>query len=279
MGHKYGDQHSDCDGITIVRDAGRSRKRWMVVDAMDILTFVERSNAAESPGEVMGLFQTAALEFGYTKIAYLGVTGDAEKDLCVLDPELRPLIACTYPREYLIHYKESDYIDCDPALTNALRMDVPFLWDHVESGKKATRKQKMLASDGRAAGLWDGVTVPLHGALGRSYAVCLARDDPDDGDDRHHFSDLHILATQFHQAYARVARSKGRDSPPPRLSERERECLKWTAIGKSAWAIGMILGLSEQTVNAYMKSAMKKLNACNRVSAVVHAIQFGLIAP
>jgi len=41
----------------------------------------------------------------------------------------------------------------------------------------------------------------------------------------------------------------------------------------------MILGLSEQTINAYMKSAMKKLNASNRVSAVVCAIQLGLIAP
>jgi LuxR family quorum-sensing system transcriptional regulator CciR len=251
----------------------------MGANAMDIDTFVERSNEAETPEEVLSLFKQAASSFGYTKIAYLGLNDEAVKDFFVFEPELQPLIACTYPRDYLLHYQKEGYIDCDYALINIMRFDIPFLWEEAKNWGKATRKQKTLTGDCRAAGLHDGVTVPVHSSLGRKYAVCLARDHPDGGDDRHHLLGLHILASQFHYAYVRVARSERGEDTPPTLSERERECMKWTSAGKSAWSIGKILGLSEQTVNAYMKSAMKKLNASNRVSAVVCAIQLGIIAP
>ncbi|MGB4819009.1 MAG: helix-turn-helix transcriptional regulator, partial [Saprospiraceae bacterium] len=63
------------------------------------------------------------------------------------------------------------------------------------------------------------------------------------------------------------------------LSERERECLLWTARGKSSWEISVIVGLSENTVSSYLKNAMKKLGTTNRVLAVVQAIKDGLIHP
>jgi DNA-binding CsgD family transcriptional regulator len=279
MGHIYERLLAAFGRNVVNRAGGRIGQGSNVANAMKILTFIERSNAAETSEKLMILFQAAALDLGYTKIAYLGIKGDATKDISVVDNDLRPLIACNYPKQYLLHYRDKGYIDCDPALIKALRLDVPYSWHDVEREGRATRKQQMLWSDGRAAGLHNGVTVPLHASLGRSYAVCLARDNLEAGNDQRHFSDLHILATQFHHAYLRVARSQPGDGQIPTLSDRERECLTWTAAGKSAWEIGMILALSEQTVSAYTKSAMKKLNVCNRVAAVVQAMQYGLIAP
>ena len=62
-----------------------------------------------------------------------------------------------------------------------------------------------------------------------------------------------------------------------RLSEREIEVLKWTAKGKIASDIAMILSLSTRTVNFHISSAMTKLGASNKTSAVVMAARFGLL--
>lgn len=52
------------------------------------------------------------------------------------------------------------------------------------------------------------------------------------------------------------------------LSKREVECLKWIARGKTSADIGVILGLSEHTINNYVNSACNKLKAVNRPHAV-----------
>jgi DNA-binding CsgD family transcriptional regulator len=69
--------------------------------------------------------------------------------------------------------------------------------------------------------------------------------------------------------------------PPssPHLTEREREILNLVAQGLSSSAIARTLRLSERTVEWHVKQAMKKLDAKNRIQAVVLAIRDGLIAP
>ncbi|MFB2549522.1 helix-turn-helix transcriptional regulator [Ensifer soli] len=62
------------------------------------------------------------------------------------------------------------------------------------------------------------------------------------------------------------------------LSEREVQCLSWTAAGKTSAEIASILGLSEHTVNHYLNHVAKKLDAVNRTQAVVKALKRGLIS-
>lgn len=63
----------------------------------------------------------------------------------------------------------------------------------------------------------------------------------------------------------------------PLLSPRERECLQWTAAGKTTWEIAGILEISSTTTDGYIASAAKKLGAVNRTQAVAEAIRRGLI--
>lgn len=58
----------------------------------------------------------------------------------------------------------------------------------------------------------------------------------------------------------------------PILSPREASCLLWTAKGKTAWEISIILNLSLHTVREYIKLAIKKLKASNKTEAVVRAM-------
>lgn len=61
------------------------------------------------------------------------------------------------------------------------------------------------------------------------------------------------------------------------LSCREKDCLLWTAQGKSSWDISKILKISENTVNFHIKNAMRKLATTSRTVAVVKAIRLNLI--
>ena len=60
------------------------------------------------------------------------------------------------------------------------------------------------------------------------------------------------------------------------LSARERECLLWVSMGKTAWETASILGLSQRTVEYHLKNAIRKLGAVNKVHACALAIRQGL---
>lgn len=61
------------------------------------------------------------------------------------------------------------------------------------------------------------------------------------------------------------------------LSQRERECLRWAADGKTAWETGMILNLSERTVNFHLTNAQNKLQAANKIQAVARAVLYNIL--
>jgi len=61
------------------------------------------------------------------------------------------------------------------------------------------------------------------------------------------------------------------------LTQRDTECLTWTALGKTSWEISVILGFSESTATFHLRNAGNKLKASNRANAVAKAIHLGLI--
>lgn len=62
-----------------------------------------------------------------------------------------------------------------------------------------------------------------------------------------------------------------------KLSDREKECLYWSAKGKTVDEIGIIIGISTETVKSYIKRLNGKLGATNRVQAVAKAVSFGIL--
>jgi DNA-binding CsgD family transcriptional regulator len=67
---------------------------------------------------------------------------------------------------------------------------------------------------------------------------------------------------------------------PPRrakLSSREIECLLWCGRGKTNAQIGATLRLSARTIEHYLASAIRKLEAKNRTHAVYLAATAGLL--
>jgi len=65
---------------------------------------------------------------------------------------------------------------------------------------------------------------------------------------------------------------------PEVLTEREREVLRWTAEGKTAFEIGLIVGLTERTVNFHIGRVLIKLAATNKTQAAVKAARLGILS-
>ena len=61
------------------------------------------------------------------------------------------------------------------------------------------------------------------------------------------------------------------------MTRREAEVLLWTAEGKTAWEIGVILGVSEGTVRAHLAHILDKLSAANKPHAVARGFVAGII--
>lgn len=58
-----------------------------------------------------------------------------------------------------------------------------------------------------------------------------------------------------------------------RLTPREREVLSWTANGKTAWEISVILNISESTVISHLRNSRDKLETVNVVQTIVEAMR------
>ena len=61
------------------------------------------------------------------------------------------------------------------------------------------------------------------------------------------------------------------------LTPREVEVLSWTAFGKTAWEVGMVLGISERTTAIHANRASHKLGRVSKHQAAIRALHCGLI--
>lgn len=89
------------------------------------------------------------------------------------------------------------------------------------------------------------------------------------------------MASLYYEAVQILDRASGETllphGPRDKLTAREIECLRWSAAGKSSEEIAIILSISSHTVISYLKSAMRKLEAVNRMQAVARAYRYRLL--
>jgi LuxR family transcriptional regulator, quorum-sensing system regulator SolR len=118
-----------------------------------------------------------------------------------------------------------------------------------------------------------GVSSPR--ALGVRGILSLTRRGPafDDEEQQRMEPLLLLVCKALHDAVLRL--ESPRIEPP--LTEREREVLRWTAIGKTTPEVARILALSDNTIKFHIKNASLKLGAVNKTAAVVQAVLSGLL--
>lgn len=188
-------------------------------------------------------------------------------------------IRSTYTPAWRQTYDKQGLAHIDPTVEHSMARAAPLIWSQ---GMFATTAQQALYEEARSHGLRAGVTIPIHGPNQEAGMMCFVNDaEPSDTFQRHVnaalptlvlLRDLVIDTSQRHlNTHAKTLL--------PKLTPRERECLKWTARGKSTWEISHILNCSEAVVNFHMKNIRTKFGVNSRRAAAVIAAQLGLIDP
>jgi LuxR family quorum-sensing system transcriptional regulator CciR len=239
---------------------------------MDLGDFIEQSREATTPGELFDLLVRAATDLGFERLAYGALTSHEASDF----PGRRgPAVILNYPGDWQEHYFERGYHLIDPVVIRTPALERPYLWSDMVRKLDRDARERLIFDEAREAGLRSGISVPLHGPWGRVGVLSFASQF-DDADPSPKVNHLNVLASQFHIAFGELNDSL-RAATAIKLSTREADCLRWTAEGKSAWDVGMILGISENTANFHVKNAMKKLNTSSRTVAVLKAIRLNLL--
>ncbi|WP_440997551.1 LuxR C-terminal-related transcriptional regulator [Arhodomonas sp. SL1] len=119
-----------------------------------------------------------------------------------------------------------------------------------------------------------GLTVPLHDSAGRFGILNFVT--PDTGVLEHiDPTPLWLAAHHFHDLVRANSREVALRSFE--ITNRQLECLRYAALGKTNAEIGAILGVSQTTVRFHLDTAAERLNAANRVNLVAKAVQTGLV--
>lgn len=125
-----------------------------------------------------------------------------------------------------------------------------------------------------------GFSLSTHGKYGEKGVLTLQNRDTirKDGIDAISLN-FHIVSAFFPFMHMKYIELKGWKPPGSflELTERELECLRWAAGGKTAWETGMVLNISERTVNFHLVNAQKKLGATNKIQTVARAILYNYL--
>lgn len=117
------------------------------------------------------------------------------------------------------------------------------------------------------------VTTPVHlenEKFGFVSWFCCATAAPPESDWQEILKPLREAAREFLTTVPTLPTNFGIDRDD-QLSDREMECLRWIALGRSTEETSELIGRSIETVRFHLKNAIKKLRANNRVHAVAIA--------
>jgi len=229
--------------------------------------------------EVRRCFHAAYSEIGFPVSIYVQFHLPEYDQLSAPVFSQQMVVSTTFPDEWRERYREQNYHRIDPIFQRCRHSVMPQVWMDVSEDAGLNQRQHRLFSEAIECGLPNGVAIPIHGPNREFAVVSLAADEPAMEFKRripHYKHTVHLLAIHVHAAVQRLAQDDDANFGV-KLTPRERECLEWTARGKSSWAISAILELSERTVNFHLANAMSKLEVTNRTHAVAKSLYSGLI--
>jgi DNA-binding CsgD family transcriptional regulator len=195
------------------------------------------------------------------------------------DVQIKPCIHLTYDEPWVHRYFEADYLTVDPVVSEGFGGLLPIDWSGFD---RRPPRVKQLFGESMEFGIGrQGLTFPIRGTKGEAALFSVTSELPNKewaDAKRIYVRDLQILAHTIH-AKAMLIGGAAPDDYRKKLTARERECLTWSAVGKTSEDIATILGISEGVVRIHLRSAQQKMNCLNRTHTVAKALAYKLIFP
>lgn len=251
-----------------------------------IESYVQWLGGTRSTSEICSRLQSMVEELGFSRFSYVHARPPLGKRIPSFVPARsssgKPVheFLATLPDAWVDHYLARDYGDLDPTFHALVGRVLPFRWQEIGGRNDLSSGQRRVLDEARDFGVRHGATIPIHGPDGGLSALNVVGESEAGFEDafRANFRDLVWVAVNTHEAFLSLAEDAGENNRV-RLTDRERDCLLWTARGKTAWEVGQILTISEETVLFHLKNATRKLGVFSKHHAVVKAIVQGHILP
>lgn len=178
---------------------------------------------------------------------------------------------------YLELYADTSIARSDPVMQHCKATGVPLLWDRSTYEKAG---QLTLWEQQAQFGYECGLTMAMHLPHGRHFVMGVERDQAlptDPVETSRLVSALVMFAVYAQSSFMTVLLADAPTQVRVKLTARELETLRWTLEGKTAWEIGRIFGIAENTVIRHAQHAMQKLECNSKHHAAVKALRLGLI--
>jgi DNA-binding CsgD family transcriptional regulator len=248
--------------------------------------YVDWLAGATSTGDIARRLQQLLEQLGFDRFSYVHARPPLGKRIRSFVPLGSPSgnqvheFLATLPDAWVDHYLAHDYGDLDPIFQGAMTRVLPFRWRDIAVRNDLTGGQRRVLTEAQDYGIAYGATIPIHGpdsGLSALNVVCGSERQLDDAFRQGH-RDLVWVAVNTHESFLSLSDDVA-GQERVHLTDRERDCLLWTARGKTAWEVGQILAISEETVLFHLKNATRKLGVFSKHHAVVKAIVQGYILP
>lgn len=164
--------------------------------------------------------------------------------------------------------------DC-PVLALLASTNIPVSYDihalyEAERPKRNQRGRRLFDEFGHR----NGLIINVFGHRNRHGAIGFAGDRPPlSAEDE---AVLGLLAARIWNRLVELEKHEPK-APCRVLTGRERDCVLWTAAGKTSAEVASILGISANTVNHYLAAAATKLGTVNKAHTVATAIRRDLL--
>jgi DNA-binding CsgD family transcriptional regulator len=181
----------------------------------------------------------------------------------------------SYPAGWCGELATRGLIGEDPVHHACARTNVGFAWAELLDLAVIGPRQREILEQGRRFGIADGFTVPANvpGEPGGSCSFALRA--------CHALPVERLHCAELIGAHAFRAARRLHDFPAarrrPRLSRRERQCVRLVAAGKTDWEIAAILRISVETAHQYVKRARAAYDVVSRAQLVACGLRDALV--
>jgi LuxR family transcriptional regulator, quorum-sensing system regulator BjaR1 len=244
--------------------------------------------SSDTMDELRASLHRVIQDYGFSGFAFVDA-GRPELDV--------PYYIGTYPPVWERTYIQNDFVHSDPALARSRRTNTPFHWGGLKLPERLGRNRPPEVKTMDAArefGFKEGFVVPFHyrdrlGAIHSSSTVFFWEDEPRWFQKLFtcHRNELHLLMIYWVQRAMDIVNRDQRnastilrpsdEAAAIQLTAREKEVMAWAARGKTVADTAQILGISPETVEGFIKQALRKLDASNKTHGVAKSIALGII--
>jgi DNA-binding CsgD family transcriptional regulator len=245
---------------------------------MELSRFILTSNEARTVEELYKLLEGALAHLcGYDRVIFSLMSDHSSLGLKAGHGIMR-----NYPDDWMKHYAEEGYEHLDPVRRFGFRHVGPFIWDGLPLVMDLTPQQALCMNECRAAGFHDGAAVCLRGLTGELGGVGVASSSGGrpggEKETRYRLGMLNAVAQQFYVVFCSLhEKTSALDRWQVVLTEREIEVMREMALARKDNAIAFKLNLSPHGVDFHIRNILRKLNAPNRMFAVLKAVNSGLL--